>query len=676
MNPVRVALSICILAIITIASASAVHAARGTHAPPKLLNLWFGWQLSEEDVQALAKWDLVVLDMDQQARFPERIRRLRELNPNIKILAYVDSSNIAEGRRQNPLTYPGAKLAQRIPEEWYMHRADSGARASMWPGAWMLNVTDRGPKDAQGRRWNDYLPEFIATEMWPTGLWDGIFLDNALDNATWFGGKGLDMTGDGKADPDAQVDAAWKAGWQKMARDLRQRLGANALIMGNGSEQHAGVTNGILFENFPKYGWTTGLRAYFTALRNNQRPSIAAINGNTYNSGDGTQYQAMRLAFASALMGDGYYAFDFGDQNHGQTWWYDEYDATLGAPVHAAERVFPLPVTQEVSNGVWMREYTGGLAIANSLPTAATVPLPGVYERLRGAQDSRVNNGNLETAVTLPAQDGLVLLRRLGESSLPAGTAFKNGDFVRVYHMDGSQPRAGFFAQHTAAPGGATVVTYDVDRDGRPETLIGANGEIRLTYGNGRSALLRPFGAGYRGTLTLAVGNVDRDEPWEIATGNETGEVRVLELNGTVRAAWRPYDTFRGSISVAIGDVDGDGLREIATGAGPGGGPHVRIFKTDGLPWRGGWFAFDSRERGGVFVAIADLDKDGAAELVTGSGEQTIPRIRIWRSKDAFIMREFTLGTAASGPGIRPSITDLEGDGTLEIIAAGIQVVP
>ncbi|MEN9558310.1 MAG: hypothetical protein RL141_679 [Candidatus Parcubacteria bacterium] len=647
-------------------------AARGTHQAPKLLNLWFDWQITDQDVAELAKWDLVVMDMDQQARFPEKIRQLRTLNPNIKILAYVDSANIDSARFVEESWFPGYKLAQSIPEQWYVHKG--GSRASIWPGAWMLNVTDRSPMDGSGRRWNDALPEFIEREVWSSGLWDGIFLDNALDNATWFAGKGLDITNDGRAEPDADVDRAWKDGWQKMARELRRRLGPNALIMGNGSAAHAGVTNGILFENFPRYGWVNGFRDYQTSLRLNQTPSIASINGNPNNVWDPNNWKLVRLTLGTALLGDGYYSFDFGDRDHGQAWWYDEYDASLGAPMGAPVRLQP-PGGSDASDGVWWRDYERGAVIVNSTAKAATVELPGVYERLRGTQDATVNNGRAETSVTVAGQDGLLLYQRTGVSTIGMGTAFRNGDFVRVYRTDGSQPRNAFFAQQSGATGAATVLLQDVDRDGRTDTLTAARGEVRIAYGGGRSGVVRPFGTAYRGGITLAAGNMDRDTPWELAVANDTANVRVVELNGTVRAAWRPYPTFHGTVSLAVGDLNGDGLREVATGAGPGGGPHIRVFKTDGGVWGGSWFAFDARERGGVSVAMGDMDGDGRDELITGSGQGTAPRIRLFNGR-AEQTQELVMSPDPSSVGVRVSVADVDGDGKLEMLASGIAPTP
>ena len=52
-----------------------------------------------------------------------------------------------------------------------------------------------------------------------------------------------------------------------------------------------------------------------------------------------------------------------------------------------------------------------------------------------------------------------------------------------------------------------------------------------------------------------------------------------------------------------MGDVYGTGRPVIVTGAGPGGGPHVRIFSRTGALIDRGWFAYDRSFRGGVNVA-------------------------------------------------------------------------
>jgi hypothetical protein len=699
--------ALLVVATLTVALAGvfpgAANAARGSQEAPKLLNLWFGWQMPDDKVKELAKWDIVVLDMDQQSRYPERIRQLRALNPKIKILAYVDSVNIAAARFVEESWFPGYKLAHAIPDNWYVTR--NGSRASIWPGSWMTNVTNLGPADSQGRRWQDFLPAFIAEHVWSSGLWDGIFLDNALDNATWFAGKGVDVTGDGKADDDATVDRAWKEGWQKMALNLRSRIGSDALIMGNGSVQHAGVTNGILFEDFPRYGWTTGYRDYQTSLGKNRPPAITAFNSNPNNVNNPASWKLMRYTFATAMLGDGYYSYDYGNRDHGQTWWYDEYDAVLGRPTGAAKRLDATGSTP--ADGVWWRDYERAAVVVNSTGKSATVSLPGVFERIRGSQDPDVNSGRVETSLTLASQDGLVLFRRTTVSgpapsvtpaspvSTPATppassssnsvatptasaaktTGFRNGDLVRVYRPDGTQPRAGFFAQQAGAPGGSSVAVQDVDRDGKLDALVGTNGEIRIAFGNGKKRTLRPFGTAYRGVVSLAAGNTDRDDAWELIAGNDRGDVRVLEQDGVVRTTFRPYGPFRGRVWVAIGDVDGDGLREIVTGAGAGGGPHVRVFLTDGQPRGKGWFAFDARERGGVFVAVGDTDGDGKDDLIIGSGQGTVPRVRMYNGSGE-LQREFALDSKPGSPGVNVSLSDVDGDGKLEILAAGIRATP
>ena len=665
---------IAIFGIAFFANPSRSLAAYGSQQTPKIMNLWFDWEITDADVQEIAKWDAVVFDMDQQSRFPDKIRKIRELNPNIKILAYVDSCNIAAARFVEESYFPGYALAHAIPESWYVHRGNT--RVGFWPGAWTLNITDVAPRDANGKTWSDYLPEFIATKVWSTGLWDGIFLDNAIVGPTWFVGGGLDITGDGIAESDDAVNEAWKRGWKKTADALRARLGSDAIIMGNGSAEYASQTNGILFEDFPNYGWTTGFRDYQTAYHYNQKPSFSTINSNANNVNRPGSYRAMRLGLTTAMLANGYYSFDYGNKDHGQAWWYDEYDAVLGDPTGAPTQIIP-PGSSGVNEGVWWRDYQKGAVVVNSTWQEQYIELPAVFERLRGNQDATVNSGALESALTVPARDGLLLYRRTETATIPRSTGYINGDLVRVYDPQGTQIRSAFFAQRTDIPGGAMVVIDDFDADQALDVAYAINGDLVLRYGSGFSKTIRPFGSSYKGEMSLAIGNTDRDIGFELAIGRPgTDEVLLVEQDGAEIARWHAYvPAFKGGVNVAIGDLDGDGLREVITGAGPSGGPHIRIFRTDGSLWSSGFFAFDTRERGGVFVSVGDVNGDGKDEIIAGSGVNTIPRVRIFDAKGS-LLREFTLSQEVSTKGVRVSLSDINDDGVLEILAGGVRIIP
>ncbi len=644
-------------------------AAYGTQQPPKLMNLYFDWQIPDSDLANLAKWDVVVLDMDQQARYPDRIRKLRQQNPKIKILAYIDSTGIAAARFVEEPNYPGYALAHAIPDAWYLHRGND--RVGFWPGAWTINVADASPKNAQGEQWADFLPRFIQENMWSSGLWDGVFLDDALPGATWFVGSGLDVNGDGKAEDDATVNASWARGWTKLAANLRTRLGKSALIMGNGSAQYANVTNGILFENFPSNGWAATYKDFSSSVLKNQSPSISAINASANNVNNPASYKSMRFGLGSAMLGDGYFSYDFGSRDHGQTWWYDEYDASIGKTDGSAVALLPTNA-KGIVNGVWWRPYERGGVIVNSSGAEQRIALDGDYERLRGAQDPAANNGAIESVVTIGSQDALLLIRRAQASSIGRTSAFQNGSFVRVYDANGRQAQAGFFIQRTSAAGGSTVLVDDVDRDGKLDTVSASDGTVRIAYGKGGSSSLSICGK-TKGETSIAAGNADRDASDELVVGCPgSARAKIVELDGGVRAAWDAYmPAFRGGVRVAIGDLDADGMREIVTGAGATGGPQVRVFKTDGSLKFNGFFAFDKRERGGVSIAVGDVNGDGKDEIIAGSGEGSIPRVRIFRG-DGTLIREFALGSSPSSSGVSVSLSDVNGDGRMEILASGV----
>jgi predicted outer membrane repeat protein len=96
------------------------------------------------------------------------------------------------------------------------------------------------------------------------------------------------------------------------------------------------------------------------------------------------------------------------------------------------------------------------------------------------------------------------------------------------------------------------------------------------------------------------------------------------------------YDpAFTGGARVAVCALDvSDPVPEIVTGAGPGGGPHVKVFNdvtgavvvTSGTI--GSFFAYTPGFPGGVHVGCDDVDLDGVPDVITGAGAGGGPHVR------------------------------------------------
>ena len=153
-----------------------------------------------------------------------------------------------------------------------------------------------------------------------------------------------------------------------------------------------------------------------------------------------------------------------------------------------------------------------------------------------------------------------------------------------------------------------------------------------------------PYGSGNWG-VNVASGGLDPDPCGEILTGPGPGDVFGPNVKGHRRDGsslakinFYAYSTLRFGVNVAAGDVERDGFDEILSGAGPGAifGPHLRGWQYDGnmLASIGNlsFFAYSTLKYG-VNVARAELDLDGADDIITGPGPGVVfaPMLRGWQ---------------------------------------------
>jgi parallel beta-helix repeat protein len=157
-----------------------------------------------------------------------------------------------------------------------------------------------------------------------------------------------------------------------------------------------------------------------------------------------------------------------------------------------------------------------------------------------------------------------------------------------------------------------------------------------------------------------------------VAAGPGGGpHVRVYHADGSERFSFFAYDAgFTGGISVATADVTGDGVDDIITGALSGGGPHVQIFDGTDLRLVRSFFAYAPTFRGGVQVAAGDVTGDKIADVITSAGSGGGPHVQVFDGKTGQIVRSFFAYAPGFTGGVRASAGDVTGDGIADIATA------
>ncbi len=639
---------------------------------PRLVNYYLEWSLSPDEARDLAKWDLLILDMEVQENSPQAIKQIRNYNPDIKILAYITSQEIIDYSQQRFQANASlrAKLYNQIDESWWL-RDYQGNKVSFWQGTKMLNMTSGAGTSFRGEKWNEFLPRFVNQEILSTGLWDGVFYDNTWGDISWHNNANIDVNNNKIRTSNTYMDRAWNEGTKEMLR-ISRNLNPEAIIMGNGKVffEYQNYLNGMMLEDFPSDWenggtWSGSMQTYMRLQdynKNPQTPVILAFKD------ENKPYQKMRYSLASTLMENGYFGYNKSIYKQGELWFYDEYEFSLGQPKSQANNL--LSSSSHMQAGLWRRDFEEGVAILNSSQEKKSYFFEKEeFEKLKGDQAPDINDGTIVNYVNLNPKDAVILKKRQTEIY---DAAFDNGAYVRVFNKQGKQVSNGFFAYEDAYPGRSQIIISDIDNDNIKETLVNYNGVISI-YKNGRAYReFEPYDNRFQGEISVAIADLNGDNVKEIITGAGPGggpHVRVFSKDGKpLIGGFFAYEkNFRGGVNVAVLDLNGDGVKEIITGAGPGGGPHVRVFSKDGKPLIGGFFAYDREFKGGISLSVGDVTGDGKGEIISSAGLGGSPRVKIF-SRDGQLLDSFLAYESSFTDGIKVITLDINGDGINEIL--------
>lgn len=409
-----------------LATAAATPTAPTAPIAPRTLELGdyprtFGMNIGRKhyeqvDYQAgLAKLDMIILGFPkgwENAGGPDPVgtvlRNIKAINPKILIGQYTCLNE----SRDNPAdTSTLDKSSIITAQKWWLRNAQ-GERVQWTPrySAYEVNIGPFAPTEAKGLRY----PEWLAIRdnevlFKPHPEFDIWYFDNVMWRsrviADW-DGDGVDDKGDSEV---AQKAFRWgQARHWATARLLRPDL----IQMGNSDrdlsqEEYQGKLDGAFLEHWcgrgsleKKLGWAGMMERYRTLAANLRPGGFIAVN--TFGARD--DYQLARYSLASCLLGDGLHGYTDDKLGYSDVVWFDEYDAPLGQAVDN-------PPSEAWQNGVWRRTFTGGVALVNPTDQPVTVTLEAGWRKFLGKQAPTINDGQPVEQITLPAKDGILLVR-------------------------------------------------------------------------------------------------------------------------------------------------------------------------------------------------------------------------------------------------------------------------
>ena len=253
------------------------------------------------------------------------------------------------------------------------------------------------------------------------------------------------------------------------------------------------------------------------------------------------------------------------------------------------------------------------------------------------------------------------------------------------------QSAAAQFTEQTLAdiPGPAHVTAVDLDRDQDLDVVVASLGvlfpnnarigAVVVLENNGRQTFTpRVIVDKVARVADVRAGDLDGDGDLDLAVagfGYEQGETMWLEQQSPWSFTSHLLQELPGAINAELADVDRDGDLDIVTLVSQQY-EEIYVFANDGrgrfTPTR--IFGASNEDFGSSWISIADLDKDGDADVIYSNGDAfdyAPPKGRGWNGLQWLENNgglSFTYHRIADYPGASsPQAADLDGDGDLDL---------
>ncbi len=383
----------------------------------------------------MAKLDLVIIG-SPLASANETAAALRRLNPDVVLLKYTSLQSISstlggywEIKRNKASSEKGPNNTNA--SDWWA-RDFSGNHVSNFPNNWTVNLTSYVKPDSNGDRYPEWAAK-LDYEWWiQNDVWDGVFGDSVnWQPRTPRSGAAIDWSGGTESNSDtvkSEFRKGHRAYWHEMRRlapdkwitvnhDWYLSEYPNALGRWALPEYDQEVDGGLLervmrssdLEGKPKTPWSQTIRNYRRSMDYFLNPDLTVF----VVVGESDNYRFFRYSFATCLLNDGYFEYaPLGPYQYGTVEWFDEFDLAGTADTTWLGRAIDQPPEAAWRNGVWRRDFEGGVAIVNPRGNGpVTISVEPGLRRIAGEQDPRVNNGEPAGQINLEDGDGIILVR-------------------------------------------------------------------------------------------------------------------------------------------------------------------------------------------------------------------------------------------------------------------------
>jgi len=184
-----------------------------------------------------------------------------------------------------------------------------------------------------------------------------------------------------------------------------------------------------------------------------------------------------------------------------------------------------------------------------------------------------------------------------------------------------------------------------------------------------------PFGAPFNAGVRVAFNDVTGDgvDDLIVGTGNTGGSaftttVRVFDgVSLAVVRDFQPYGSFAGGVFVAAADFNGDGKADIITGTDSGGAANVKVFDSTSLAVLHNFLPFGAFT-GGARVAAGLVNADGIPDIVVGAGPNGTPQVTVFDGVSLATIHSFLAYAPGFTGGVYVAAGDINGDGRADII--------